>query len=192
MTREAVRGLEYQMTRYGRVLPGEHDEILPFTRFLAGPADYTPTTFDPHELVSGYTWGHMLAQAVDMTSPLLHFGGGYKDFIGNPAEDFLRHLPSTWDQTIVLPGSEIGKTAGFARRNGQGWYVGVLNGNEAASLKVSLKFLGAGHWRAGFSAMTLPILRPLGEKANPSHPRHPDCFPKPRGGAVAWITRIAP
>ena len=147
MTREAVRGLEYQMTRYGRVLPGEHDEILPFTRFLAGPADYTPTTFDPHELV-GYTWGHMLAQAVDMTSPLLHFGGGYHDFLGNPAEDLLRHLPSTWDQTVVLPGSEIGKTAGFARRRGQGWYVGVLNGNEAASLKVSLSFLGAGHWHA--------------------------------------------
>ena len=51
MTREAVRGLEYQMTRYRRVLPAEHDEILPFTRFLAGPADYTPTTFDPRELI---------------------------------------------------------------------------------------------------------------------------------------------
>ena len=60
-----------------------------------------------------------------MTSPLLHFAGKYQDFIGNPSEDLLRHLPATWDETIVLPGSEIGKVAGFARRRGQEWYIGV-------------------------------------------------------------------
>src|SRR4029079_6590666 len=141
MTREAVRGLEYQMTRYRRVLPDAHDEILPFTRFLAGPADYTPTTFDPRELV-GYTWSHMLAQAVDMTSPLLHFGGGYKEFIDNPAEDLFRHLPSTWDQTIVLPGTEPGRTVGFARRRGEDWFIGILNGGAAGEMKIDLSFLG--------------------------------------------------
>ena len=135
------------MTRYRRIQAADHDETVLFTRFLAGPADYTPTAFDPREMV-GYTWAHLLAQAVNMTSPLLHFAGKYQDFIGNPAEDLLRHLPSTWDETIVLPGSEIGKTVGFARRRGQEWYIGVLNGGEAATLPIDLSFLGAGAWQA--------------------------------------------
>lgn len=147
LTREAVRGHEWHMTRYRRVQAADHDQIVLFTRFLAGPADYTPTAFDPKEMV-GYTWAHLLAQAVDMTSPLLHFAGGYQDFIGNPAEDLLRHLPSTWDETIVLPGSEIGKTVGFARRRDQEWYIGLLNGGEVATLQIDLSFLGQGPWQA--------------------------------------------
>lgn len=189
LTREAVRGLEYQMTRYGRVLPGEHDEIVPFTRLLAGPADYTPTTFDPHELV-GFTWGHMLAQAVVMTSPLLHFGGGYKDFIGNPAEDFVRNLPSTWDQTIVLPGSEIGKTAGFARRRGRDWFVGILNGSDAASLNVDLSFLGRGHWHAEVFGDTpgAPAAFARESKTVTSKDTLPVTM-SARGGVALWITK---
>ena len=151
LTREAVRGLEYQMTRYRRILPLEHDETVLFTRFLAGPADYTPTTFNPRELV-GFTWGHMLAQSVDMTSPLLHFGGGYNEFLDNPAEDFLRHLPTTWDETLVLPGSAISQMVGFARRHGQDWYVGVLNGKDAHTMPIDLSFLGEGAWNADIFA----------------------------------------
>ena len=147
LTREAVRGHEYHMTRYRRIQSADHDEIVLFTRFLAGPADYTPTAFDPREMV-GYTWSHLLAQAVNMTSPLLHFAGKYQDFIGNPAEDFLRNLPSTWDETIVLPCSEIGKTVGFARRRGREWYIGLLNGGEAAAVSIELSFLGQGTWQA--------------------------------------------
>ena len=147
LTREAVRGHEYHMTRYRRIQAADHDETVLFTRFLAGPADYTPTAFDPREMV-GYTWAHLLAQAVDMTSPLLHFAGKYQDFIGNPAEDLLRHLPSTWDETIVLPGSEIGKTVGFARRRGQEWYIGVLNGADAATMQIDLSFLSSDTWNA--------------------------------------------
>jgi len=180
------------MTRIrGRVLPDAHDEILPFTRLLAGPADYTPTTFDPREL-AGYTVSHMLAQAVDMTSPLLHFGGGYKDFVGNPAENFLRHLPSVWDQTLVLSGSEPGKTAAFARRRGQDWYVGLLNGAAAADMKIDLAFLGEGKFKADVFA---------------DDPENPAVFKREtkaigskdaltasmsvRGGYVVWITREA-
>ena len=188
-TREAVRGHEYHMTRYRRIQAAEHDETVLFTRFLAGPADYTPTAFDPREMV-GFTWAHLLAQAVDMTSPLLHFAGKYQDFIGHPAEDLLRHLPATWDETIVLPGSEIGKTVGFARRRGPEWYIGVLNGGEAASLQIDLSFLGSGAWRAEV----------FGDE-----PNNPATFKREsktvaagdkltaamssRGGSVVWITK---
>src|SRR5205823_3523768 len=101
----------------------------------------------PSQLV-GFTPSHMLAQAVDMTSPLLHFGDNFKFYIGNPAEDILRALPSTWDETLVLPGTKIGEVAGFARRRGMDWYIGVLNGATDVNMPIDLKFLGPGNWEA--------------------------------------------
>ena len=192
LTREAVRGHEYHMTRYGRVQAAEHDETVLFTRFLAGAADYTPTAFDPREMV-GYTWGHLLAQAVNMTSPLQHFSGKYQDFIGNPSEDLLRHLPATWDETIVLPGSEVGKIAGFARRRGQEWYIGVLNSKDAATLPIGLSFLGKGQWKAAiFGDDTATPPNPASFKQENRTVTSKDTLSitmSPRGGAVVWITR---
>jgi alpha-glucosidase len=140
----------------------------------------------------GYTWAHLLAQAVDMTSPLLHFAGNYKDFIGNPAEDLLRHLPSTWDETVVLPGSEIGKTAGFARRRGQEWYIGVLNGGDAAALQIDLSFLGSGKWHAEVFGdnPTNPATFKRESKAVSSGDKLAAAM-SPRGGSVIWITKTS-
>jgi alpha-glucosidase len=90
----------------------------------------------------------MLAQAVTMTSPLLHFADHYKFYIGNPAEEILRAVPSTWDETIVLPGSKIGEVVGFARRRGTDWYIGVHNGANPVAMQIDLEFLGAGVWQA--------------------------------------------
>jgi alpha-glucosidase len=189
MTREAVRGHEYHMTRYGRVQAADHDTIVLFTRYLAGPADYTPTAFDPKELV-GFTWAHLLAQAVDMTSPLLHLAGKYQDFIGNPAEDLLRHLPAVWDETIVLPGSEIGKTVGFARRRGETWFIGVLNGGEAATLPIDLSFLGKGAWKAKVFADDPENPASFKQTGKTVTARDKIEVPmSPRGGLVVWITK---
>jgi alpha-glucosidase len=145
LTREAIRGHEYQMTRYSRVLEPEHDTILPFTRLVAGPADYTPTVFAAQEL-QGNTWAHELAQGVVFTSPFLCFSGHPQDYVTNTAVDVLKAIPAVWDETIVLPGSEPGKVAAFARRSGGNWFVGVLNGPTATRLDVSLGFLGSGSW----------------------------------------------
>jgi alpha-glucosidase len=189
LTREAVRGHEYHMTRYRRVQTADHDETVLFTRFLAGPADYTPTAFDHHEMV-GYTWAHLLAQAVDMTSPLLHFAGKYQDFIGNPAEDLLRHLPSTWDETIVLSGSKIGKTVGFARRRGQEWYIGVLNGGEVTALQIDLSFLGSGTWQAEvFGDNTDNPATFKRESKSVTASDKLTVSMSVRGGNVVWITK---
>ncbi len=147
LTREAIRGHEYHITRYNRLLEPQHDTILPFTRYVVGHADYTPTVFEPKEL-QGNTWAHELAQAVVFTSPFLCFGGNPADYIANPARDLISALPATWDETLVLPGSEPGKIAAFARRRSDQWFVGVLNGADAANLEIALKFLGPGHWRA--------------------------------------------
>jgi alpha-glucosidase len=145
LTREAIRGHEYQMTRYSRVLEPEHDTILPFTRLVGGPGDYTPTVFATQEL-QGNTWAHELAQGVVFTSPFQCFSGHPQDYLTNPAVDVMTAIPAVWDETIVLPGSDPGTLAAFARRSGSNWFVGILNGPSATSLDVSLNFLGPGDW----------------------------------------------
>ena len=115
LTREGVRGHEYQIMRYKRLLQPDHDVILPFTRYIAGPADYTPTVFTSKEL-QGNTWGHELAQAVIFTSPYLCFGGHPREYLANPARDVLTAIPSVWDETRVLNGSDPGKLVVEARR----------------------------------------------------------------------------
>jgi alpha-glucosidase len=147
ITREGVRGHEYQITRYHRVPEADHDVILPFTRYVAGPGDYTPTVFTASELM-GNSWAHELAQAVVFTSPFLCFGGHPESYLENPARDVLTAIAPVWDQTVVLPGSEPGKVVAEARRSGKQWFIAVINGGEAVSLDIPLAFLGSGSWQS--------------------------------------------
>ncbi len=147
LTREGVRGHEYHITRYRRRLDPDHDVILPFTRYIAGAGDYTPTVFEPKEL-QGNTWGHELAQAILFTSPYLCYGGHPKDYLANPARDVLTAIPAVWDETRVLPGSEPGKMVAMARRSGNRWFIAAINGADAKTFEIPLDFLGKGSWKA--------------------------------------------
>lgn len=147
LTREGIRGHEYQITRYKRLLPPDHDVTLPFTRYIAGPADYTPTVLNPKEL-QGNTWGHELAQAVIFTSPFLCFGGHPEEYLANSAKDVLTAIPPIWDETRVLNGSELGKVVAEARRSGDQWFIGVMSGACATSVDIPLDFLGQGTWKS--------------------------------------------
>jgi len=142
MTREGIRGLEYRRTPSW----AEHNATLPFTRFLAGPADYTPLVLG--ERRRDTTWAHQIATLVVFTSPVMVYGANPASILENPARDLIRTIPSVWDETRVLPPSAVGEIAVFARRRGEGWYVGVLNGPAARSLELSLGFLGKGKYRA--------------------------------------------
>jgi alpha-glucosidase len=146
LTREGIRGHEYHIARLNRVLEPQHDVILPFTRFVTGAADYTPTDFAAKDL-QGNTWAHELAQAVLFTSPFLCYGGHPQDYLANTAVDVLKAIPAVWDRTIVLPGSEPGKVVASARKAGNAWFVGILNGATATTMNVSLSFLGTGTWQ---------------------------------------------
>lgn len=146
ITRESIRGHEYHILRYQRTMPPQHDCILPFTRFVIGPGDYTPTVFNPKEL-RGYTWARELAQAIVFTSPFLCYADHPTNYLNNPALEVLKAIPSTWNETLVLPGSEIGKCAAFARRSGKQWFIGVINGSDATPLNIPLDFLGRGEYR---------------------------------------------
>jgi alpha-glucosidase len=189
VTREGVRGHEYQITRYRRLLQPDHDVILPFTRYIAGPGDYTPTVFTLKEL-QGNTWGHELAQAVIFTSPFLCFGGHPQEYLANAAKDVLTAIRPVWDETRVLKGSEPGKVVAEARRSGDEWFVAVMSGADATNVEIPLDFLGAGTWKSS-------ELRDTKDK--------PDAWDRkdgsvtraeelkvdlpPRGGFVGWFRR---
>ncbi|MFC2166805.1 glycoside hydrolase family 97 catalytic domain-containing protein [Acidobacteriota bacterium] len=147
LTREGIRGHEYHMKRLNRSLPPNHNTILPFTRYIVGYADYTPTALNPEEL-RGYTWAHELAQAVVLTSPLTHFADNPEFYLDHPAEEFLKLIPTVWDETQVLPQSEIGKIAAFARRSGHTWFIGIINGNEPCNITIDLNFLDSGFYQS--------------------------------------------
>ena len=143
LTREAVRGHEYHIIRYKRILEPDHDCIVPFNRFVQGFADYTPTVFNPSELL-GYTWSREIAQAIVFTSPFLCYADHPENYLENPALSIIKTIPSTWDETIVLQDSEIGKCAAFARRSANKWFIGVINGNDRKNIDIPLSFLPAG------------------------------------------------
>lgn len=142
LTREAVSGMERRSTPAW----APHTTTLPFTRFLAGSADFTPVVLG--ERRKDTTWAHQLATAAVFTSPLLVYGAHPQTLIDNPAIDIIKSLPSVWDETIVLPSSEIGELAAFARRRGGDWYIAVLNGSSQRPLTIDTNFLPAGSYDA--------------------------------------------
>lgn len=142
ITREAVRGNEYHMTRYHRVAPLEQDVCLPFTRLMSGAADITPVILDPKELVTTkFTWAHQFAQAIVYLSPITHFADQYKFYLESPMLDLFQKIPTIWDETKVLSCTEIGEVVAYARRKGDTWWIGIMNGATERVIKIPLDFL---------------------------------------------------
>jgi alpha-glucosidase len=137
VTREGIYGLEHRSIEAWATF----NATMPFTRMLAGHADYTPVVFNEVRRKET-SIAHQIATAVVLTSPLLVYGGHPASFLASPAREMLRSIPSVWDETRVLPPSEIGEVAVFARRRGASWFVGVLNGPAARTIALDLSFLG--------------------------------------------------
>jgi len=144
MTREGVMGLEHNKWE---TLPPHHYASLPFTRFLAGHGDFTPTTFQ-NSFLKGTTCAQQLATAIMFTSPVLCWADKPEVYLASPVVDFIRGIPTVWDETRVLPNSRIGELAAFARRRGSTWFVGMLNGGDAKNYPLDLAFLGEGRYLA--------------------------------------------
>lgn len=143
MSTEAIRGMEHNATL--NALPPRHATILPFTRFLAGPADYTPGIFRP-DFAPGSgrrvlsTVAGQLALYVVFSSPWMMVADVPENMEGHPGLRFLAGLPTTWDQTRVLAAAP-GDLAVFARRRGLDWYVGAVTDEQARLVEVPLAFL---------------------------------------------------
>jgi len=135
------------------VLPPHHYATVPFTRYLAGNGDFTPTTLQASHL-KGTTVAQQLACAVVTTSPILCWADKPDLYLQSPIVDVLRSMPPVWDETRVLHGSKIGDLAVMARRSGKTWYVGILNGAAARSYTLDLSFIGRGKHQADFFSDT--------------------------------------
>jgi alpha-glucosidase len=135
LTREAVKGMEASKLTDRAT----HETTLPFTRMIAGPMEYTVMHFGQRR--KNTTWAHQVASAAIMTAPMLTYAANPDTILANPAVEIIRSIPSTWDETIVLQASSIGKCAAFARRKGNIWFVAVMNGTEPRNINIPLYFL---------------------------------------------------
>ena len=154
VTREGILGNEYNKWST-RVTP-EHKLTLPFTRFLAGPADFTPGGFvnrQPAQFqtnvkptqVQGTRAGE-LALFVCYDSPVSCVCEHPDRIRNQPGADFLKLVPTVWDETRVLEGA-IGQHLLMVRQAGDTWFLGAMTGREPRELAVKLDFLNVGRWR---------------------------------------------
>ncbi len=135
MTQEGIRGNE-------EFPDATTNTILPFTRFVAGSADYTICYYDKRLKT---THAHQLALSVVYFCPLqvLFWYDRPTDYHGEPEISFFDHLPTVWDDTKVIDG-EIGKYITVARRKGNQWFIGSITNDKARTLEIPLTFLNAG------------------------------------------------
>ena len=151
MSAEGLRGQEFNAWSPDGGNPPEHLTIIPFTRMLAGPIDYTPGIFDikfdkyKKENQVNTTLAHQLAIYVVIYSPLQMAADLPENYEGHPAFQFIRDVGVDWDTSIILNG-EIGDFISIARkeRNTDKWFLGSITDENARTVEVSLNFLDDG------------------------------------------------
>lgn len=190
LDREGIYGGEQNLWA---TLGAEHLCALPFTRLVSGYADFTGGYFGHGPKLKGSSWTMQMAANIIYTSPILHWVGNPADMhkafpAGSPERKLIETIPSTWDETLVLPDAKIGVYAPFARRHGNQWFVALLNGTEKREQKISLSFLKPGTYKA-------VILSDLADKndgwkvdvGTVTDKDSIDFSMRPTGGGIAWF-----
>ena len=147
---ESVMGAEqYKFSEDYQAKSAWHNTVLPFTRNVPGEMDYTPVTFTDHKYPHHTTNAHELALSVVFEVGVQHLADSDKAYRALPdgPKTFLKQVPAAWDETALVDG-EPGKSVVVARRAGDVWYVGGINGQEAPrDTRVEMSFLGQGSWQ---------------------------------------------
>ncbi|MBQ5856223.1 MAG: glycoside hydrolase family 97 protein [Bacteroidales bacterium] len=160
MTREGARGMEWNAWSEGN--PPEHHVMLPFTRLLAGPMDYTPGTFDilfdntrnsPQRKKwndndkgnsrVNTTLAKQLANWVILYSPLQMASDMIEHYEGHPAFQFFRDFNPDCDWSEALQG-EPGEYVAIVRRAGEDFFLGAATNGSAREIEIPLTFLEKG------------------------------------------------
>jgi alpha-glucosidase len=126
---------------------------------LAGPGDFTPGGFLNMPLdqfrfnvrptqVQGTRCAE-LALFVCLESPVINASDHPSHYRNQPGLDFLKIIPTVWDDTRVLDGA-VGEHVVIVRRNGDRWFLGALTDRNARDIPVKLDFLGPGSWTLKF------------------------------------------
>ena len=168
LTFEGLRGLEWN--KWSSALTVDHDVILPFTRMLAGPMDYTPGAMEnisnpkKHKMnfkhpKSQGTRCHELAKYVVFESPLQMLADEPTAYEKEEeCMKFLSAVPTTWDESIVLD-AKVAEHILMARKKDDVWYVGGITGSAGQTISMDLSFLDDGIyemelWRDGENTRT--------------------------------------
>lgn len=154
ITREGILGNEYNI--WSRRSTTKHKITLAFTRFLTGPADFTPGGFLNRQPEKFYTDSSntevqgtrtaQLALFVIYNSPYTVACDRPEHYYNQPGVDFLKIVPTTWDETHVLKG----EVAGYiieARRKGNDWFIGGMTDEDQRQFNIPLNFLSAGKYK---------------------------------------------
>jgi len=192
MTMESVRGLEFNTfeQRNAEESP-THDAMLPFTRNVFDPMDFTPVVLDRlNNIVERRTSAAFeLATSVLFTSGIQHFAEIPQGMAKAPVyvRDFLKQVPVVWDEVKFIDGFP-GQFVVMARRAGRTWYVAGINADrQPRKVKIDLKAFGVtaqgtlitdGIDFLGFKSETFPL-----EKGMTSD----EITMRPRGGFVLTL-----
>lgn len=183
MVREGIRGYEYGMNVDCNV-------TLPFTRLIVGHGDYTPMYLNERQM-GGTTVSHQIATAIAFSAPLTCLAAHPADILKSPNREFISSLPTVWDETVVLPPSEIGKIVLLAKRNGNDWYIAGMTKEGQSEISIDLSFLKPGSY-------TLHAIKDDPEVQNASVTENKTVTQKeqlsvemnPKGGFVAKLEKI--
>jgi hypothetical protein len=183
MTAEGIRGNE-------EMPDATHNVILPFTRFIAGAADYTICYYDKRIKT---THAHQLAMAAVYYSPIhtMFWYDKPSAWHGEPEIEFFEKIPASWDETKVLQ-AEIGHYVAIARRSGEDWFVGNMTNTDARILQLSLNFLEPGKkyiakiYSDDSTVTTITKVKAETKKVNASTVLTVPLLPS--GGQAIWIT----
>ncbi len=151
---ESMRGQEYNAFDRRGGNPPYHECILPFTRGLGGPMDFTPGIFEySNAAVPGTrpqnTLAHQLAEYIVIYSPGHMAADEIENYEHQPAFKFIEDVPTHWERTLV-PHAAMGKYVTYVRqeRGTDNWYVGSVTDGQARDLDLTLDFLGEGSYMA--------------------------------------------
>jgi hypothetical protein len=151
MTMEAIRGLEFITFEQKNAEDAPtHAAMLPFTRNVFDPMDFTPVVLDRINNIERRTSSAFeLATAVLFTSGIQHYAEIPEGMARAPAyvREFMKRVPSIWDDVKFLAG-EPGKFVVLARRSGKQWYIAGING-ERMSRTVALNLAALGIKQSG-------------------------------------------
>ena len=138
LTQEGIRGNE-------EMPDADHNTLLPYTRYLCGPGDYTLCYFN--SCVKN-TKGHQLAMAAVYYSPLQFYFWYDAPFVdkGEAELQFWRDCPTVFDESIALDGIP-GEYIIQARRSGSDWFVGAMTNRQGRPVSIPTDFLPAGKYK---------------------------------------------
>ncbi len=151
LTQEGVRGQEWNAWSTDGGSPAWHTTVLPFTRVMAGPVDFTPGVFNFDNPVYPQTRVHatianQLALFVVLYSPLQMACDLPENYMLHPQEfEFVKQVPCDWEQSRLLDG-QIGEYVVMARqeRSGDDWYVGAITNDYGREVSIDFSFLTQG------------------------------------------------